>query len=226
MICSISARCRDLCKIGKIWASMWNLICWRVQVAIMANPKHGSVIKGTGGLRKLEFAPPRGLGGKKRGKRNSCRVCYAYFEEFYTVLLVMAYSKGARKTLVMTKRRSANMLLRESTNISQHATSSRTRCGSRSAAMKRSIGNIIGDRLTEFADALEDGGDIRAKFTCRKVVLNLVPKAYQPSLVKKTRAILSVSQSILCSFSASRLTQSSRGERRQYAKRHGMSLYG
>ena len=66
--------------------------------------------------------------------------------------------------------------------------------------MKRSLGKIMGDRLTEFADALEKGDDICAKFTCRKVVLNLIPKAYPPSLVKETRAILSVSQGIFAQF--------------------------
>jgi putative transcriptional regulator len=66
--------------------------------------------------------------------------------------------------------------------------------------MKRSIGRIVGDRLTEFADALETGGDVCAKFTCRKVVLNLAPQTYHPALVKKTRAVLSVSQGIFAQF--------------------------
>ena len=72
-----------------------------LNVAIMAHPKGPPVVKGTGGLRKLEFAPPRGLGGggKKRGKRNACRVCYVYFEEFYTVLLVTAYPKNKKDDL-------------------------------------------------------------------------------------------------------------------------------
>ncbi len=65
----------------------------------MANPKGGVVVKGTGGLRKLEFAPRQGIGGKRRGKRNSCRVCYVYFEEFYTVLLVTAYAKVRKEDL-------------------------------------------------------------------------------------------------------------------------------
>lgn len=70
-----------------------------LQVAIMAHPKQGNVVKGTGGLRKLEFSPPQGLGGKRRGKRNACRVCYVYFEEFHTVLLVIAYAKGRKEDL-------------------------------------------------------------------------------------------------------------------------------
>jgi putative transcriptional regulator len=65
--------------------------------------------------------------------------------------------------------------------------------------MKRSLGETIGARLNEFADALESGEDL-AKFTCRKVVLNLAAQPYDPSLVKKTRAILSVSQGIFAKF--------------------------
>jgi len=72
-----------------------------LQVAIMANPRGGDVVKGTGGLRKMEFAPPAGLGGggRKRGKRNACRVCYVYFEDFHAVLLVTAYAKGQKDDL-------------------------------------------------------------------------------------------------------------------------------
>lgn len=66
--------------------------------------------------------------------------------------------------------------------------------------MKASLGKTIANRLEEFANALEAGQDISARFTCRKIVLNLAPQEYQPSLVKKTRAILSVSQSIFAQF--------------------------
>ncbi len=69
-----------------------------------------------------------------------------------------------------------------------------------SSNRKRSLGETIGDRLNEFADALESGEDLSAKFTCRKVVLNLAAQPYDPSLVKRTRAILSVSQGIFAQF--------------------------
>lgn len=66
--------------------------------------------------------------------------------------------------------------------------------------MKRTLGKIIGERLTQFADALESGEDVSARFTCRKVVLKLEPQEYDPALVKATRAILSVSQGIFAQF--------------------------
>jgi len=62
------------------------------------------------------------------------------------------------------------------------------------------LGKLIADRLNEFADAVEAGEDVCAKFTCRKVVLNLLPQPYDPKLVKQTRALLSVSQNIFAQF--------------------------
>ena len=66
--------------------------------------------------------------------------------------------------------------------------------------MKDSLGRTIAARLNEFADALESGEDLSAKFTCRKVTLRLEPQPYRPALVKKTRAILSVSHGIFAKF--------------------------
>ncbi len=66
--------------------------------------------------------------------------------------------------------------------------------------MKPTIGKTVVQRLTEFADALESGENISAKFTCRQVVLNLEPQPYDPVLVKKTRAILRASQAIFAKF--------------------------
>jgi putative transcriptional regulator len=66
--------------------------------------------------------------------------------------------------------------------------------------MEKSLGGLISDRLNEFADALESGEPVSAKFTCRKVVLDLLPMPYGPALVKRTRAILSVSQGIFAQF--------------------------
>jgi putative transcriptional regulator len=66
--------------------------------------------------------------------------------------------------------------------------------------MKRPIGQTIADRLGEFADALESGENVTSRFTCRQVVLDLVPQTYKPERVKETRKLLSVSQSIFAQF--------------------------
>jgi len=66
-----------------------------LQLAIMANPKGPPVVKGTGGLRKLRFAPVRW----NCGKSGAARVCYVYLERHWTVVLLMVYGKGAKESL-------------------------------------------------------------------------------------------------------------------------------
>ncbi len=66
-----------------------------LQLLIMCDPKGSPVIKGTGGLRKLRFAPKRW----KVGKSGAARVCYVYFPDHWTVLLVAAYGKKEKDNL-------------------------------------------------------------------------------------------------------------------------------
>lgn len=66
-----------------------------LQVMMMATPRQGKVVSGTGGLRKLRFAPAK----SSHGKRGGCRVCYVYFEEHHTILLVVVYSKSEQDDL-------------------------------------------------------------------------------------------------------------------------------
>jgi len=73
---------------------------WALQILIMCNPKGAPVIKGTGGLRKLRFAPDRW----KTGKRGAVRVCYVYFPDHWTVLLVAAYGKNEKDDLTQQER--------------------------------------------------------------------------------------------------------------------------
>ncbi len=68
---------------------------WNLQTIIMNAPERAPVIPGTGGLRKLRF-------GKKQqgiGKRGGVRICYAYFKDHWTALLVMAYGKDQKDNL-------------------------------------------------------------------------------------------------------------------------------
>jgi hypothetical protein len=60
-----------------------------LQVLIMVQPAAVPVLEGSGGLRKIRFAPSRW----RVGKGGAARVCYVYFQEWQTVLLVTAYSK-------------------------------------------------------------------------------------------------------------------------------------
>jgi hypothetical protein len=61
-----------------------------LQLMIMVHPKGGDVITGTGGLRKIRFAPA----DWNAGKSGAARVLYVYFEEFGIVLLCLVYGKN------------------------------------------------------------------------------------------------------------------------------------
>ncbi len=74
---------------------------WDLQNAVMHDPEASPVIQGTGGLRKMRFAPTRW----KTGKSGAIRVCYVYFKPQWTVLLVMAYGKNRKDTLTAAEKR-------------------------------------------------------------------------------------------------------------------------
>lgn len=71
-----------------------------LELEILKAPTRSPVIRGTGGLRKLRFAPP----GSGRGKRGAYRVCYAHILEFGTVALVVAFGKNERDDLIPADR--------------------------------------------------------------------------------------------------------------------------
>ena len=60
-----------------------------LETAILNRPESGRVVPGTGGLRKLRFAPP----SWGRGKSGATRVCYAFFPEVAAVYLFTIYTK-------------------------------------------------------------------------------------------------------------------------------------
>ncbi len=54
--------------------------------------------------------------------------------------------------------------------------------------------------LEGFVTALKSGDTIAGKFTCRRVVLDLEPRAYTPARVKGTRKLLRASQALFAQF--------------------------
>jgi len=78
-----------------------------LQISIMLRPAAAPVVQGTGGLRKLRFAPLRST----KGKRGGIRVCYVHFEEFGIVLLVSAYAKSRRDDLSENEKRGIRILI-------------------------------------------------------------------------------------------------------------------
>ncbi len=62
---------------------------------LIANPEIGVVIPGTGGLRKLRFAPPNW----HTGKRGAARVIYAFIVPGEAVYLFTLYGKNEQSDL-------------------------------------------------------------------------------------------------------------------------------
>lgn len=66
-----------------------------LESAIAEAPANAPVMRGTGGLRKIRFAPHDLSAGKSTG----ARVCYAYFAEFGLVYLCAVFPKNAKGNL-------------------------------------------------------------------------------------------------------------------------------
>src|SRR5690349_14371816 len=67
---------------------------------LMRNPVAGPVIPGTGGLRKIRFAPP----GWNTGKRGASRVIYAYILEGQAAYLFTVYGKNEQADLTQDEK--------------------------------------------------------------------------------------------------------------------------
>lgn len=79
----------------------------RLENALVEDPQAGDVIAGTGGLRKLRFAPPG------QGKSGGVRVCYAFFPEHGVVLLPLVYGKTSKKDLTPAEKTYFKYLLEQ-----------------------------------------------------------------------------------------------------------------
>lgn len=66
--------------------------------------------------------------------------------------------------------------------------------------VKTSVATRIIQGLEELAETLEKKEPIAKKFNCRVVELDLQPALYSPERVKKTRNLLSASQSVFARF--------------------------
>jgi putative transcriptional regulator len=69
----------------------------------------------------------------------------------------------------------------------------------RAAGVAETFGSKIIGALADFTDALERG-DVTGRLTCRQVKLNLHPEPYSAELVKTTRRVLGVSQTLFAKF--------------------------
>jgi hypothetical protein len=78
-----------------------------LETVIMRDPAGPGVMKGTGGLRKIRFAPP----SRGRGKSGSMRVGFAQFPEFGRIYLVTMFLKKDAENLSAADCRAIKSLL-------------------------------------------------------------------------------------------------------------------
>ena len=76
-----------------------------LQAMLLENPKLGSVIKGTGRLRKMRYSYGN------RGKSHCARVCYADFEKDGIVFLIMIFAKNEMENLSSAERNDIKILI-------------------------------------------------------------------------------------------------------------------
>src|SRR5262249_41359401 len=109
-------------KKGSIWfietkrfTSSWDSLNLKVedllslQDTIKSDPTSYPVISGTGGLRKLRFAPR----SRRTGKRGSLRVCFAHVPKFAVVVLVLVFEKSDQATLAADDKKNVQKWLKE-----------------------------------------------------------------------------------------------------------------
>ena len=76
-----------------------------LQIELLKDPQIGSVIKGTGKLRKMRFAFPN------RGKSGSSRVRYVDFVLAETIYLIFAYPKNEKDNLTDEERNNIKKMI-------------------------------------------------------------------------------------------------------------------
>jgi mRNA-degrading endonuclease RelE of RelBE toxin-antitoxin system len=78
-----------------------------LQLELVTTPEKGDLIKGSGGLRKIRWAPA----GK--GKRGGVRVIYYWAREDDLLLMLLAYAKSAEEDLTPEQVRTLRWLVEE-----------------------------------------------------------------------------------------------------------------
>ena len=78
-----------------------------LEVTLMERPDAGAVMKGTGGLRKLRFAPP----SWSVGKSGAMRVCYVHFPAYDRLYLVTLFAKNEQENLTAAERKAVRAVV-------------------------------------------------------------------------------------------------------------------
>ena len=77
----------------------------RLQEELLADPKVGAVLRGTGGVRKMRFA------FEQKGKSGSVRVIYVDFEVYEKIFLITAYPKNEKDNLTDSERNEIKQMI-------------------------------------------------------------------------------------------------------------------
>ena len=77
----------------------------KLQEQLLADPKIGDVIRGTGGVRKMRFA------FEHRGKSGGARVIYVDFEVYEKIYLITAYTKKEKENLTKEEQNDIRKLI-------------------------------------------------------------------------------------------------------------------
>lgn len=77
----------------------------RLQESLLADPKIGAVLQGTGGIRKMRFA------FEHQGKSGGVRVIYIDFEVYEKIYLLTAYTKNEKENLTKEERNELRKLI-------------------------------------------------------------------------------------------------------------------
>ena len=77
----------------------------RLQEQLLADPKVGAVMRGTGGVRKMRFA------FEQKGKSGSVRVIYVDFEIYEKIFLITAYPKNEKDNLTDSERNEIKQMI-------------------------------------------------------------------------------------------------------------------
>ena len=78
-----------------------------LQLALLLRPEQGSVIQGTGGLRKVRWK------ARGRGKRGGVRVIYYWIAAEETIYMLFLYEKSGQSDLTPAQAKVLRQLVRE-----------------------------------------------------------------------------------------------------------------
>jgi hypothetical protein len=80
-----------------------------IQIALMEDPNRGTLIPGTGGLRKLRWSHPR----QQRGKRGGLRLLYLPLPDADCLHLLHCFAKNEKEDLTPQERREVKRLVEQ-----------------------------------------------------------------------------------------------------------------